>query len=148
MLKDKITEDLKKAMKDRDTLRIRVIRSIKDALHKAEIDNLNSYTEVLEGKVIKKMISSHKDSIEQFVGRPDLIANEEAEMAIIQEYAPKEVDTIEIIDYITKYIKQYIVEHNGVSMKDMKPILSHVQSVYPSADGKVVAPVLKQFING
>ena len=146
MLKDRINEDIKSAMKAKNMFRLNVVRSIKDALHKAEIDNIGTYSEAIENKVIKKMIASHKDSIEQFKGREDLVANETAELAIIQEYAPEEVSEDVIIHYTENLILNFKLANGSVSMKDMKPILSEVQNKYPNADGKLVSTVLKGFL--
>lgn len=146
MIKDTIDNDIKEAMKAKDSVRLNTVRAIKAALHKAELDNPNGYNETTEAKEIKKLIASHKDSIEQFAGRQDLIDKETAELKIIQEYAPEEIDPEAVKSFVEGYIAGYKQEKGKVSMKDMKYLLGEIQKMIPTIDGKLVSNILKQFI--
>ena len=141
LLRDKLTELIGESMKARNHERTETLRLIKAELLKAETADRNAYNEQVETKTILKMIASHKDSIAQFVGRQDLIDKEEAELKIIQEFAPKEVSEEEIITYTKE-----VISNRKPTMKDMKEILSTVQAKYPTANGKTVSSVLKSCI--
>lgn len=143
LLRDKLTELIGESMKARNHERTETLRLIKAELLKAETADRNAYNEQVETKTLLKMIASHKDSIAQFAGRQDLIDKEEAELKIIQEFAPKEVSEEEIIAYTKEVISN---RENKPTMKDMKDILSTVQAKYPTANGKTVSSVLKSCI--
>lgn len=141
LLRDKLVALIGESMKARNHERTETLRLIKAELLKAETANRNTYNEQVETKTLLKMIASHKDSIAQFVGRQDLIDKEEAELKIIQEFAPKEVSEEEIIAYTKE-----VISNRKPTMKDMKEILSTVQAKYPTANGKTVSSVLKSYI--
>ena len=151
LLKDKITELIAESMKAHNHERTETLRLIKAELLKAETMNpkdpsYEPYSEQLENKVILKMVASHKDSITQFAGRQDLIDKEEAELKIIQEFAPKEASVEEITNYTKSIIDNLLSEDTKVSMKNMKEILQEVKVKYPTADGKLVSSVLKTYL--
>lgn len=141
LLRDKLVALIGESMKARNHERTETLRLIKAELLKAETADRNAYNEQVETKTLLKMIASHKDSIAQFVGRQDLIDKEEAELKIIQEFAPKEVSEEEIIAYTKE-----VISNRKPTMKDMKEILSTVQAKYPTANGKTVSSVLKSCI--
>lgn len=138
MLKDEINTLIMESMKAHNKIRTETLRLIKSELVKAE--KSKDYNET---KVILKMIAAHKDSIDQFKGRQDLIDKEQAELDIIQEFAPKEASVEEIKEYTLSIINNI----PNISMKDMKQVLSAVQAKYPTADGKIVSDILKSYIN-
>lgn len=138
MLKDEINTLIMESMKAHNKIRTETLRLIKSELVKAE--KSKDYNET---KVILKMIATHKDSINQFKGRQDLIDKEQAELDIIQEFAPKEVSAEEIKEYTLSIINNI----PNISMKDMKQVLSTVQAKYPTANGKIVSDILKSYIN-
>lgn len=138
MLKDEINTLIMESMKAHNKIRTETLRLIKAELVKAE--KSKNYNET---KVILKMIAAHKDSINQFKGRQDLIDKEQAELDIIQEFAPKEVSVEEIKEYTLSIINNI----PNISMKDMKQVLSTVQAKYPTANGKIVSDILKSYIN-
>lgn len=143
MLKDKINDLISESMKAHDNVRTNTLRLIKAALLKAEKDN-SVYTEELETKVLLKMVAEHKDSIHCFEDRKDLQAKEQAELDIIQEFAPKEASEEDIINK-TKEVIAYRNSCIGkVTMKDMKAILTEVQLTYPTASGVLVSSVVRE----
>lgn len=143
LLRDKLVALIGESMKARNHERTETLRLIKAELLKAETADRNAYNEQVETKTLLKMIASHKDSIAQFAGRQDLIDKEEAELRIIQEFAPKEVSEEEIIACTKEVISN---RETKPTMKDMKEILSTVQAKYPTANGKTVSSVLKSCI--
>ena len=138
MLKDEINTLIMESMKAHNKIRTETLRLIKSELVKAE--KSKDYNET---KVILKMIAAHKDSINQFKGRQDLIDKEQAELDIIQEFAPKEASVEEIKEYTLSIINNI----PNISMKDMKQVLSTVQAKYPTANSKIVSDILKSYIN-
>jgi len=134
---------IKESMKNKELDKVNVLRLIKAEIVKKIKDGFE-YSEVLEGNVLNKMISQREDSIEQFskANRIDLVEKENRELEIIKTFAPKQISDEEIISVTEKIISDY----ETVSMKDMKTILSKVQEVYPTANGKLVSQVLKKHI--
>ena len=146
MLKDQLTQLINQARKERNETRLLVLQSIKDALLKAEISDRKNYNEATESKVLLKLVASHKDSISQFASRPDLVEKEQAELDIINEFAPKEISPKEIQDYTLELINKLKATQGSISMKDMKSILSEVRLKYPTAEGKMVSVILKSYL--
>lgn len=149
MLYDNLNNLLSQAMKDRDNNKIDTLRLIKSELTKYVKDG-NSLDDVAEIKILNKMISQRKDSIEQFklVNRIDLIEKEENEIKVIKEFIPEEPSEAEVTKYIIQIIEGYKEEiaPEKISMKHMKPILSKVNVKYPTINGKVVSEILKNSI--
>jgi uncharacterized protein YqeY len=98
--------------------------------------------ETIEASVLMKMVSQREDSINQFkqANRMDLAENEQKELDIIKEFAPKQVSD----EDITIETEKVIANMGGtVTMKDMKNILAEVQKVYPTANGKLISQIVK-----
>ena len=146
MLYDNLNNLLSQAMKDRDNVKVDTLRLIKSELTKYVKDG-NSLDDVAEIKILNKMISQRKDSIEQFklVNRIDLIEKEENEIKVIKEFIPEEPSEEEVTKYIIQIIEGYKEEiaPEKISMKHMKPILSKVNVKYPTINGKIVSEILK-----
>ena len=132
------------AMKNKENDRVNVLRLIKAELVKKEKEG-KELTEAIEGAVLMKMVSQREDSINQFkqANRLDLVENEQKELDIIKEYAPKQVSDEDIITETEKVITNM---GGTVTMKDMKNILAEVQKVYPTANGKIISQVVKSHI--
>ncbi len=145
-LREKINEDLKAAMKSGDKLRLETIRSIRALI--LEFEKSGSGKE-LNGEEEIKLLSSaakkRKDSIEQYrnAGREDLAVKEENELAVIQEYLPKQLTEDEILNEVKK-----IAESIGAAAKDDFPKLMPqvMKSLKGKTDGKVVKSVVEHFL--
>ena len=146
LLRDKLVELIAEAMKARNHERTETLRMIKAELLKAEVADRKVYNEQIEIKTLLKMVASHKDSIAQFVGRQDLIDKETAELAIIQEFTPKEVSEEDIIEETKTVIASYQETNGKITMKDMKAIMDLVKSKYPTASGAIISKVVKNSI--
>lgn len=146
LLRDKLIGLIAESMKARNHERTETLRMIKAELLKAEVANRKAYNEQVEIKTLLKMIASHKDSIAQFVGRQDLIDKETVELAIIQEFTPKEVSEEDIIEETKTVIASYQQTNGKITMKDMKTIMDLVKSKYPTASGAIISKVVKDFI--
>jgi len=97
-LKDQITEDMKNAMRAKEVTRLGTIRLLLAAIKQREVDERVVVDDVGVLAIVEKLIKQRKDSIEQFTkaGRDDLVAVEQAEMIILQDYLPEQLSDEEI----------------------------------------------------
>jgi uncharacterized protein YqeY len=97
-LKDQITEDMKSAMRAKDTARLGAIRLLLAAIKQREVDERIVVDDAGVITTVEKMIKQRKDSISQFekAGRDDLVAIEAGEMAILQAYLPAQLSDTEV----------------------------------------------------
>jgi hypothetical protein len=146
LLKEKINNDLKSAMKSGDKIRLQTIRSIRAAI--LEFEKSGSGTEMNEAEEIKLLSTAakrRKESIEQFRkgGREDLALIEEAELTVIMEYLPKQLTPEEIESEIRK-----LAEQVGASTKaDFGKLMSSVmKELKGKADGKLVKELVEKVL--
>lgn len=142
-LEQRLTEDMKAAMKagEKDTLG--VVRRVLAALKNARIDKKADLDEQDEIKVVRSIAKQHKESIEQFraAGREDLATKEEAELVILSVYLPPEMDEAQL-DAI---IDEVIAETGASSMKDMGGVIKGVMArTAGQAEGGVVSAKVKE----
>jgi uncharacterized protein YqeY len=97
-LKDQLDADLKSSMREKDTVKLSVIRMLKSAIKYREIEAMKPLDEAGVLQVISAEIKRHKDSVEQFRAgnRPELVAKEEAELAILAGYLPAQLGEAEL----------------------------------------------------
>ena len=97
-LKARITEDMKTAMRAKDTARLSAIRLLLAAIKQREVDERKELTDADVLAVIDKMVKQRRDSIAQFTAgkRMDLVANEEGELAVLATYQPAQMSETEI----------------------------------------------------
>ena len=107
-IKARITEDMKAAMRAKQTDRLSTIRLILAEFKKIEVDERIELDEARSLAVLDKMIKQRKDSIKQYeaANRPELAAKEAAEILVIQEYMPARLSEAEIISLMTDAIAQ------------------------------------------
>ncbi len=98
MLKDRITEDMKDAMRARDAARLSPIRMLLAAIKQKEIDDRVTLDDVQVTAVVNRQIKQRRDSIAQFeqAGREDLASRERAELEVLSAYLPKQADAAEV----------------------------------------------------
>lgn len=152
MINSKLNELIAEAMKNHESDKLAVLRLIKSEFTKAEKDGV-VLDDIAETKILLKMATQREDSIKQYLegGRMDLVESEKKELEIINEFTPKQPTEEEIEEFTCGVITAYKLtkgEGYALSMKDMKPILTIVQSTYPSVNGKVVSKTLNMVING
>ena len=140
-LKKQITNDMKLAMKAKDKPALKAVRMILGAIKQKEIDDRIELNDTQVLVVIQKMVKQRKDSISQFsdAGRIDLVEVEEAELAIINNYMPKQLTEDEIDAAVTKVI----VDSGADSMKDMGKLMGILKS---QIDGKADMGLVSQLI--
>ena len=101
-LKDRINEDMKAAMRARETGRLGTIRLLLAAIKQREVDERTALDDAAITAVIDKMIKQRKDSISQFeaAGRTDLVEQESAELAVLAAYMPAQLSEAEIAEQV------------------------------------------------
>lgn len=143
MLEEKILNDYKEAMKERDSLKSSVISFLRAEminLATAKKKNILDDSEVIS--VIKKQIKQRKDSIEQFTkgGRQEMADKEEKEMVILKSYLPPELSQ----DQIKKIVEEVLVETKASGIKDMGRVMKEVNAKIGSqADGKLISDIVR-----
>lgn len=144
-LKDKITEDMKTAMRHKDKERLSTLRMVKSEIMKREKDQEKG-TELTDEEVIKTLntlVKQRRDSAEQYEkgGRQELADRENAEIAVLKEYLPKAASDEEI----EKAVTETIAETGASSMRDMGTVMkaSLAKLSDKTVDGKAVSQVVK-----
>ncbi|MDO9387902.1 MAG: GatB/YqeY domain-containing protein [Thiobacillus sp.] len=120
-LKARVTDDMKTAMRARETVRLGTIRLLLAAIKQKEIDERIELDDAAVSSIVEKLIKQRKDSISQFqaAGRDDLVAAEQAELAVLQAYLPEQLSATEVEAAVTAAI----VESGASSAKDMGKVM-------------------------
>ncbi|TDY04045.1 GatB/YqeY domain-containing protein [Thiohalophilus thiocyanatoxydans] len=120
-LKQRINDDVKAAMRNKDKERLATLRLITAAIKQKEVDERIELNDDQVLGVLEKMIKQHKDSIEQYenAGRSELADKEKAELVLIQEYMPAQFSEAEI----TALIDEAIAETGASEMKEMGKVM-------------------------
>jgi uncharacterized protein YqeY len=128
MMRAKISDDLKTAMKAGDKPKVATLRLINAAIQSAEIEAKKTLDDAGVLTAMTKMVKQRRDSIEQYTngGRPDLAAVEQAEIAIIEAYLPKQMDEAQVAAAVAEAIK----ETGAASTKDMGKVMSALKAKY------------------
>lgn len=140
MIRNNIETLIAEAMKNKDTVRLSVLRLIKTEFVKAEKDGKN-VDEATEAVMLTKMVAQREDAIKQFTeaNRNDLVEEETAQLQILKEFAPKAVSEEEIKEALQKMVDDGLEP----SMKNMKEFISRIKMIYPTANGKIVSDFIK-----
>lgn len=140
-LREKISEDMKSAMKARETDRLAAIRLLQAALKQKEVDERVTLTDDMVLAIIEKMLKQRKDSIEQYTAgnRADLVAKEEFEVSVLSAYMPAQLSESELVSIIEAVIQ----ETGAASAKDMGKVMNALRpKVAGRADmGKLSATI-------
>ena len=138
----KIQDDVKAAMRSKDKERLATLRLITAAIKQKEVDERIELDDADILAVLEKMLKQRKDSIEQFgkAGRDDLIAKEESEVVVIQEYMPEQMSEAEI----AAIVDAAVASTGAESMKDMGKVMGQVKpQVAGKADMGLVSKLVK-----
>ena len=142
-LRDRLTEDLKLAMKARDQLRMDVIRMIKAAVLNKEVELKKDLDDAEMSRIMTTMIKQRKESVEQFEKgqRAELAAKERQEISIIEAYLPKALSAEELAQAVDAVIR----ETGATSAKDMGLVMKAVMArlAGQSVDGKSVSDLVR-----
>lgn len=140
--KNKVEQEMILAAKATDKARLSALRLVKNGLHNREIDLRRELDEAEFIQLLSGMVKQRKDSIEQFEkgGRPDLVAKEEAELKVIQEFLPEQMSEAELDGLIAEAIR----ETGAAGVRDMGKVMKVLMpKVAGKADGKAVGEKVK-----
>ena len=150
-LKDRISDDIKTAMKAKDKVRLETVRSIKKLILEKESlvrpSGQDELTADQELEVLTQLAKQRKDSIEQYqnAGRDELAAQEAQELAIIEEYLPQQLSDAEV----EAIIDDLIAQTGASSPKDMGKVMGPaMQQLKGRADGGKVQGLVKAKLAG
>lgn len=140
----RIQEDIKTAMKAKDSLALNALRALKSALTNAAIEKGGLGTELEEAEVlavVRKQIKQRNDSVEQFekAGRAELAATEKAEIEILSRYLPAPLSEAELAEMVEKAV----AETGATGKADMGKVMKQVQALAEGrADGKLLSTMV------
>jgi uncharacterized protein YqeY len=146
-LKDRITEDMKTAMRAGEKERLATIRLILSAVKQREVDERITLDDSQVLAAIEKMVKQRKEAITQFDagGRADLVAKETAEIVILQTYLPTQMSDAEVDGLIA----EAIASTGAASIKDMGKVMAAVKAkAQGRADMGAVSARIKQKLSG
>ncbi len=141
-LKEQITEDMKNAMRAKDTEKLGTIRLLTAAMKQKEVDERVELTDAMVAAIIEKMIKQRKDSITQFEagGRQDLADKEKSELTVLSAYMPASLSEAEIAAEVAAAVAQV----NPVGPQDMGKVMAVVKAKLAGrADMTVVSGLVK-----
>ena len=145
MLKEKLLEDLKESMKEKNTVRKNVVQMVRAAILQVEKDK---HIEVDDDKIVEiiaKEAKKRKDSLEDYQksGREDLIEQINKEIEILNEYLPKQLTQEEL----EQKLKEIITEVGATSIKDIGIVMKTAkEKIGATADGKAINEAAKKIL--
>lgn len=146
MLKEKLLEDLKNAMKEKNDLRKNVVQMVRAAILQVEKDKQIQVIDEQIVEIIAKETKKRRDSIPDYEksGREDLINQIKEEIKILEEYLPEQLSKEEI----EEKLKQIIQELNVSTMKEIGLVMKTAkEKLGASADGKTINEIAKQLLS-
>ena len=146
MLKEKLLDDLKKSMKEKNVVRKNVIQMVRAAILQVEKDKQITLNDDQIIDIIAKESKKRKDSLVDYEksGREDLINEIKEEIAILTEYLPKQLS----MEEVEAIVKDVIAEVGATSMKDMGKVMKTAkEKIGASSDGKTINEAVKKFLS-
>ena len=150
-----ISQQAVTALKAHDAERTGTLRLIKNALKNKSIEKREPLTQTESEQILTSMIKQRRDSIDQFSkgNRPDLVAKEQAEIVVIEEFLPKALDEAALATLVSEALAglETTLGHKP-TVKDMGPSMKAVQARLQAAgvraDGKAVSELVKKHLAG
>ena len=145
-LKDRITEDMKSAMRAKDARRLLAIRGLLAAIKQREVDERIVVDDAGVIAIVDRLVKQRKDSIEQFRAgqRQDLVDKEAAELAVLEGYLPQRLDA----DQISLEVAQVIAQTGASGPADMGKAMSAAKArLAGKADMALVSAAVKQALS-
>ena len=148
-LLNSLTDELKAAMRAKDSLKLEALRAIKSAvlLAKTATAGDNDLTEEEEIKLLQKLVKQRKDSAVIFKeqNRDDLATPEEAQAEVIAQFLPEQLSQQEI----EQIVDEIVAKTGAQGMKDMGKVMGMAsKEMAGKADGKTISTIVKQKLNG
>ncbi|MDI3540627.1 MAG: uncharacterized protein PWP66_165 [Thermosediminibacterales bacterium] len=144
-LKDRLLNDMKESMKNKDKDRLSVIRMARAAILNAEKEKMRELEEGEVIEVLAREVKQRKESLPEFEkgNRPDLVEKIQKEIDVLMEYLPKQLTETEIEDIV----RQTIMELGVNSLKDMGKVMGKLMpQLKGRADGSLVNKIVKQLL--
>ncbi|MEQ8625689.1 MAG: GatB/YqeY domain-containing protein [Vicingaceae bacterium] len=145
-LTDKINEDIKTAMKEKNKPKLEALRAIKSALLLAATDKSSDSSEAAEQKMLQKLVKQRRDAADIYIQeqRNDLAAVELEQVTIIENYLPEQMTEEQIRSEVDAIVKAT----GAASMKDMGKVMGAAnQKMAGKADGKIIADLVKRALD-
>ena len=142
-LRDRLTSDMKDAMKAKDELKLSTVRLVRSAVKNKEIDSKRELDDQGILEVIASLVKQRRESIRMFgeAGRQDLVAKEEQELAVLQGFLPRQLSRDELIELVVLAIE----ECGAQGSKDMGKVMKALSPrVAGRADGKMVSDLVRE----
>ena len=144
-LKEKLNEDLKTAMRDKDVVKRDSIRAINTMIKQIEVDERKDLNDEDVIKLIQKGIKQREESISQYkaASRDDLVEQEQAQVDVFMLYLPAQVSEEEL----EAGMKEIIAEVGATSMKDIGKVMGNATKKFAGvADGKRINEMVKKLL--
>lgn len=141
-MKDQILNDLKDAMRARDKKKLDALRLISAAIKQIEVDERIEVDDARMLLILDKMSKQRNESIAQFsaAGRDELVAQEEFELALINEYMPEPLSDLEV----AHLVEQALLSTNAAKMSDMGKVMAELKpQLQGRADMSKVSAMIK-----
>lgn len=145
-LKERLADDLKSAMKNKEVIRKNVVQMVRAAVLQVEKDNKVTLDDEGVLEVIAKQMKQRRDSLPDYEksGRDDLIAELKAEMDVLTEYLPEQLTREELVVIVEEAVKAT----GASSMKDMGKIMAAVMpQTKGRADGRLINEIAKELLS-
>jgi uncharacterized protein YqeY len=145
-LKDRITDDMKAAMRAKDAPRLLTIRGLLAALKQKEVDERIELDDAAVVGIVDKLIKQRKDSITQFAaaGRSDLVDKESAELKVLEGYLPQRLSA----DEIAATVRALVAELGATGPADMGKVMGAAKArLAGQADMALVSAAVKQALS-
>jgi uncharacterized protein YqeY len=145
-LKQRLSDELKQAMKGGDTVKRSTLRLLMASINNAEIAKRAALEDSDILGIIAKEVKRHQESIEAFKqgNRPDLVASEEAEMAILQVYLPQQMSREEVAEAARRVIAELGAQGPSDKGKVMPKLIAQLKG---RADGKEINEVVTELLS-
>ena len=142
-LRERLTEEMKDAMKAKDEVRLSTIRLVRSAVRNKEIDLKREMGDQEIIETISSLVKQRRESIRLFAeaGRDDLVAKEERESAVLMAFLPQQLSREEVAELVARVIGECGAQGGKDMGRVMKALMPHVAG---RADGKLVSDVVKE----
>jgi len=142
-LKEQLNDAMKQAMKARDDLRLSAVRMVRSSVKNREIDLKHELDDQGVMEIISTLVKQRRESIRLYQdgNRQDLVDKEEAEMNVLLQFLPAQLNT----DEITELVSRTIQETGAQGIKDMGKVMKILTALTTGrADGKIVSDIVRQ----
>jgi uncharacterized protein YqeY len=144
-LKAKLGDDLKSAMRERDSVRLDTIRSVRAAITQREVDGGKELDDAAVVEIVRGLRKQRIEAIEQYTAgnRPELAEKETREKELLEAYLPAAPDA----QAIESAVRGAITQLGATSIKDMGKVMTAAKEKLGSVDGKLLSEAVKKLLN-